>query len=290
MSGDVQRAERRWLRWLAVAALVAVSFGTRADDADAARQAGERDARAIGRLLQEGIQAIVAPPGQEPGRQNDQRQEQVAQQARQMERFFQPILHSELELIRRCCEGLEPPARQKLLAIGRAAVETAARGFAERQLAGQLGRDAYDPRQEIRRRLVAAVGELASPQQAASYRAAVEQRDARRAESARVAIVARLDRQLDLTEAQRRAIEADLAKRWEPDWVWELEGRGQMRVNDYPVAPDQAAAAIVPHLDPEQAADWDKWCQAAGSRLVPPRFNWTFDGQGLQQPDGWWGR
>ncbi|MBM4021106.1 MAG: hypothetical protein FJ284_02480 [Planctomycetes bacterium] len=272
--------------WLVVAALVVATSGAvRADEPDAARQAAERDAKVLGWLLQQG-RRVIAPPVQAEVR-NDQT-EQIAQQAKQMERFFQPMLHSELELVRLCCDGLDPGDRKRLLAIGYKAVVTAARGFAERQLTARLGRDPYDPREEIRKRLAAAVAELASREEATAYAAAVERRAARRSEATRVAIVARLDRQLDLTAAQRRAIEADLATTWQPAWIWEIEGRGQMRINDYPIAPDQAAAAIEPHLDAEQAAEWQRWCRAAGSRMAPPHFNWSFDGQGLQQVDGWW--
>jgi len=277
---------RSTIPWFVVAVAVATIGGpSRADEPDAARRAAERDVQALGWLLQQG-RRVIAPPAEV---RNDQL-EQIAQQAKQMERFFQPMLHSELELVRLCCGGLEPGDRKRLLLIGHKAVETAARGFAERQLTGRLGRDPYDPREEIRRRISAAVAELASREQAEAYRLAVERRAARRCEASRVAIVARLDRQLDLTAAQRRAIEADLATTWQPAWIWEIEGRGQMRINDYPIAPDQAAAAIVPHLDAEQAAEWERWCRAAGSRMAPPHFNWSFDGQGLQQIDGWWGR
>jgi hypothetical protein len=265
---------------------VAPPRGAGADE-PAARQAAERDAKALDWLLRQGLQALapaVAPPA------DRQRQEQIDKQATQMERFFQPLLASELELIRQCCGGLEPAARQKLLHAGRGAVTVVAREFAERQLTGRLGQDAYDPREEIRKRLTATVLEQATPAESAAYRVAVGQRRARHAEAARVAVVARLDRQLDLTAAQREAIEADLSRSWEPAWERDLDRRGPMRVNGYPIAPDEAAAAILPHLDSDQAVEWEQWCRAAGSRMMPKHFNWSFDGQGLQQPDGWWGR
>jgi hypothetical protein len=266
---------------LAVAALGA--------DEQAAERAAQRDAKALDWLLRQGIEALVPAPVIEPV-ENQQREAQVDQQAKQMERFFQPMLASELELIRGSCGGLKPADRQRILNTGRGAVTTTARGFAERQLTGRLGQDAYEPREEIRKRLAAAVAELATPEESAAYQVAVGQRQARHAEAARTAIVARLDRQLDLTAAQRQAIEAGLERNWNPGWLQELDRRGQVRINDYPIAPDQAAAAIVPHLDPAQAAEWERWCRAAGSRMAPNHFNWSFDGQGLQQPDGWWGR
>jgi hypothetical protein len=271
----------------AVLGLVAAASTAAGADEPAVQQAAERDAKALDWLLRQGLRALSPAIDPPPDRQ---RQEQIDKQAKQMERFFQPLLASELELIRQCCGGLEPAARQRLLNTGRGAVAVAARGFAERQLTGRLGQDAYDPREEIRQRLTAAMLELATPAESAAYQAAVAERQARHAEAARVAIVARLDRQLDLTAAQRQAIEAHLDRAWESDWGRELDRRGQMRLNGYPIAPDEAAAAILPHLDPAQVAEWQQWCRAAGSRMMPKQFNLSFDGQGLQQPDRWWGR
>ena len=42
-------------------------------------------------------------------------------------------------------------------------------------------------------------------------------------------------------------------------------------------------------LDAAQREEWTKWCQAAGTRIVGQNLGWNFDGQGLQQPDPWWG-
>lgn len=279
-----------WRQGTATVAAVVLGLAVAAQAADeqAAQQAAQRDAKALGWLLREGIEALVPARVIEPA-QNQQRA-QIDQQAKQMERFFQPMLASELELIRQCCGGLRPADRKRLLNTGREAVTMAAQGFAERQLTGRLGQDAYDPREEIRKRLATAVVELATNDEAAAYQAAIERRKVRHAVAARTAIVARLDRQLDLTAAQRQAIEADLERTWDPAWLQELDRRGQMRINDYPIAPDQAAAAIQPHLDADQAAEWETWCRAAGSRMAPNHFNWSFDGQGLQQPDDdWWG-
>lgn len=270
--------------WLAVAVTVACGA-----EEPAVQQAAERDAKALDWLLRQGLRALVPAPVIAP-LQNLQQKEQIDQQAKQMERFFQPMLYSELELIRQCCGGLEPADRQRLVTMGREAMTVSARVFAERQLTGRLGQDAYDPREEIRKRLATAVAELATPAEAAAYQTAIAERQTRHAEAARTAIIARLDRQLDLSAAQRQAIGVDLERNWDPAWFRELERRGQVRVNDYPIAPDQAAAAIVPHLDPDQAAEWERWCRAAGSRMMPNHFNWSFDGQGLQQADGWWGR
>jgi len=272
----------------ALALLLPAAHGAdQGDDAAAAKAAAERDARALGWLLQQGVRALAAPPAPPPDADRQQRQ-QIEQHAKQLERMFQPVLNSELELIRRCCGGLDSAARRQIMAAGREAVTAAARGFTERQFNGQLGRDDFDPRRETRSRLEKALEPLADPAEFAAYRAEVERREARRAEAARLAILARVDRQLDLSGGQRRKIEAELARSWQPKWTGELGNRGDMRVNDYPPAPDDAAAAIVPHLAPDQVAAWEAWCRAAGARLLGQGFNLHLDGQGIQQSDPWW--
>lgn len=269
---------------LTVAALLARSL--HGDDASA-RAAAERDARALGWLLQQGVRVLAAPPAPVPAER--QQREQIEQHAKQLERMFQPLLNSELELIRRSCGSLDSAARRQIVAAGREAVTAAARGFTERQFNGQLGRDDFDPRRETRTKLERTLEPLAAPAEFAAYREEVARREARRAEAARIAILARVDRQLDLSVDQRRKIEAELARSWRPQWARELGNRGDMRINDYPPAPDDAAAAIVPHLAPDQVGAWEAWCRAAGSRLLGQQFNLHFDGQGLQQFDPWWG-
>jgi hypothetical protein len=282
------RAHARTLA--ALAAVLLSAAAVQGDDdaaAAAAKAAAERDARALGWLLQQGVKALAAPPAPPPDADRQQRQ-QIEQHAKQLERMFQPVLNSELELIRRCCGGLDSTARRQIMAAGREAVTAAARGFTERQFNGRLGRDDFDPRRETRGRLEKVLEPLAEPAEFAAYRAEVERREARRAEAARLAILARVDRQLDLSTDQRRKIEAELTRSWRPQWTRELGNRGDMRVNDYPPAPDDAAAAIVPHLAPDQVAAWEAWCRAAGARLLGQAFNFHVDGQGIQQSDPWW--
>ncbi len=254
----------------------------------AAVEAAQRDARILGWVLERGLEALAAPVANAPAVVLDrQRRLQIDQQAQQMERFFQPVLASELELIRQACGSLEPDARRKLLAAGRAAVKTTAKEFATRQLTGGLGQDAFEPRAEIRRPLAALLQTLALPGEFAAYEAEQHARDARRAEAARVIIVTKLDRQLDLTSDQRRAIEADLEGQWQADWLRSL-GEHHGLINGYPAAPDYAAACIAPHLRPEQATAWSDWCQAAGERLIGRQHGINLDNQGIQTIDAWW--
>ena len=255
----------------------------------AAVEAAQRDARILGWVLERGLQALAAPVANGPAGVvlDRQRRVQIEQQAKQMERFFQPMLASELELIRQACGSLEPDARRKLLAAGRGAVKTAAREFATRQLTGGLGQDSFDPRDEIRRPLSMLLEGLAAPAEFAAYEAEQQARAVRRAEAARVMIVTKLDRQLDLTNGQRRAIEADLEQQWQADWLRSL-GQQAGLINGFPAAPDYAAVCIVPHLRPEQEAAWADWCRAAGERLIGRHHGINLDNQGLQTIDAWW--
>lgn len=281
-----RRLEREWRRaCLAAGILVIAAARAGADDpAAAARAAAERDVRALRALFQAGVPA----PGVDR-QQADQQEQQIVQQAQQLERMLQPILHVELEVIRNACGELERDVRQRVLAAGRGAVAATAREFARRQFTGGLDQG-FDPRAEIRKGLEKVLAEAASPDELAAYRREQEAREARRAAAARLAIVSKIDRQLELSAAQRQAIEEQLARDWKTDWSRELDDRGGMNVNNYRPAPDYAAASIEPHLSPEQQAEWKKWCGVAGWRVLGRHFGWHFDGQGLQQPDPWWTR
>jgi hypothetical protein len=285
----------RWRTLLALLMAVLLAWPAgRADDAaagKAAEAAAERDARALGWLIQRGVRVLAQPaaPAGQP-QIDDERRQQIDQHAKQMERQFQPLLNGELELIRRTCGGLAPESRQQVLAAGREATAATARDFTERQFTGRLGQDEFEPRQEIRSRLEEALAPLADPAALAAYRQEIERREARRMESARVGIVACIDRQLQLSTEQRSRIEEELTRTWQADWTRNLSSRGDARINGLPPAPDYAAAAIEPHLDSDQAAAWKKWRQQASSRNFGRHFNWHFDGQGLQQLDPWWGR
>lgn len=256
----------------------------------AAAEAAQRDARILGWVLERGLEALAAPVMDAPATilPNRQQRIQIEQQAQQMERFFQPALAGELEMIRQACGSLNPAARQKLLTTGQSAVKQAAKEYATRQLTGGLELANFDPREEVRRPLIKLLEELADPTERATYEREQATRAARRAEAARVMIITKVDRQLDLSSGQRQAIETDLALHWQADWRRPFTEHGGL-VNGYPVAPDYAAGWIRPHLRPEQAAAWDAWCQAAGERLIGRQMGVNLDNQGIQVIDRWWG-
>lgn len=259
-------------------------------------QAGEAEPNGAGRLFEEGIRAIraVVAEGQQAveavadpnAAARKQRQQQIAQQAQQMAQFFQPTLQAELEMVRRSCGSLAADGRRRIVAAGNAAVQATALQFAARQF-GERGQARFDGRGSIHDAVAAAVKPLAKADEFAAYEREHAARIARRGRTARIVIVAKLDQNLDLSTAQRAAIEADLEKRWETEWIRELDDTGGMRVNNYPPAPDFADACIAPHLDERQLAEWKQWCRQAGWSRMGHHQGWNFDGQALQ-PDPWW--
>lgn len=255
---------------------------------------------AVGELLRAAINAAApaapaeaadpAEPAVNPARAAElQRQAQVKQAAKQFEQFMQPVLRGELELIRGTCGELPPPARRAILAAGQDATTKAALAFAQQQVQGNHGRKAVDPRAMIREQLAGVVRKEAGPAASAAYDSERKRRDERRAEAARVRIVGRLDSQLELTAEQRAAIERDLEARWQPAWIAMLDDQG-MVINGRPLAPDFCDACVRGHLGADQLRQWDLWRKAAGTAVAG--WGWSggmsFDGQGLQQADGWW--
>lgn len=215
----------------------------------------------------------------------EHRERQIAQQANQMENFFRPQLQAELELVRRTCGSLAPDARKAIVAAGNKSVKEAAKQFAAWQVGNRHGQR-FDVRQTIHEAVAAAVKPHAKPDEFAAYERELTARLARREQAARKLIVARLDMQLDLSVAQRKAISTDLEKQWQATWIRELDDNG-VQVNNYPLAPDFADACIAPHLDERQLAQWKEWTQQAAWSRHGQTNNWNFDGQSLK-PDPWW--
>lgn len=216
-----------------------------------------------------------------------QQRKQIRQQAKQMEQLFQPVLRTELEMVRQACPNLPVEARREVIAAGTTAVAKTALDFATQQMLGGQRRRAFDARLSIQAPIARALEPHASGAEFAEYGREQKARMARRAAAARVAIVAKLDRQLDLTTAQRGAIQADLEAGWKESWLRELDDTGVV-MNNYRPAPDYANACIEPHLDAVQRAEWLRWRQAAGTAVVGMHVGWNFDGQGLHQEDDWW--
>ena len=208
------------------------------------------------------------------------------QQSRQMEQLLQPLVRTELEMVRLACGDLPPESRRALVAAAEQATVTVAGEWVARQ-----DRDASRPldvRARLHELITAGVEQHVDADRFAAYRREQEARGGRRADVARIRIVAKLDDQLDLTAAQRDAILGDLAARWKTAWLRELDDTGGAVINGYRPAPDYAADCIEPHLDVRQREEWRAWTRSAGSRQVQLGNRVRFDGQGLQQADDWW--
>ena len=241
--------------------------------------------------VQQAIPADEAEDGEMPKdpaqAQLWQQRKQIRQQAKHLEQLFQPVLRTELEMVRQACPNLPADARREVLVAGKAAVTKTALEFATQQMLGGQPRRAFNARRGIQLPVAQTLERHASAAQFASYNREQASRMSRRAEAARVAIVAKLDRQLDLSAAQRRAIEGDLEARWEEAWLRELDDTG-MVINNFRPAPDYANGCIEPHLDDAQRDEWVQWRKAAGMAVVGRHVGWNFDGQGLHQEDDWW--
>lgn len=232
--------------------------------------------------------AAPVPGGDDaPAAANPQQREQIRQHARQLEQMLQPALRTELDVIRRSCGDLPREARQTVLAAGRGALTKAALEVATLQMTGGDQRRLVEPRRRIADALAKALEPLVTPEEFAAYRHEQRLRQERREAAARVAIVAKLDRRLDLTAAQRGAIEADLVEHWEPEWARELDDRGIIMNNERP-CPDYAAACIEPHLREAQRADWTRWRKAAGAAVIGMQGGVNLDSLGLHVDDEWW--
>lgn len=259
-------------------------------DDNRAKQAAERDKAALGWILKRGLRAIVPVPAPQVDiveAEVPQLQQQVDLHAKQLERQFESVLASELEMIRLACGDLSPPARKGILKAGQEAQVKAARDMANRRMRGQWNNEEVDPRQQIRSAVATALRSVAAPEQVAAYEREQAARTSRQSHAARLRIVAQLDQQLDLSSAQRKAIEEDLVAKWKPGWLVGLAESGM--INDLPIAPDFAAAAIEPHLAGAQKETWNQWSRMAGSNMVGQHFiTWNFDGSGLQGTDDWW--
>lgn len=216
-----------------------------------------------------------------------QRQQQIDQHAKHMQTMVMPTLQAELELVRKTCGSLPSEARKKIVAAGNAAVQTAARQVSERQMGGH-GAGVLDTRKMIRDAVAAAVKPHATAEEFAAYEREQAARIARRNRAARLLIVNKVDGEIQLSQAQREKIEADLENRWDAKWLQALHDTGGT-INNRPPAPDYADKCIAPHLDERQRADWKAWCDQAGASRHGRHYGWDFDGQGMQ-PDPWWSR
>jgi hypothetical protein len=224
----------------------------------------------------------------------EQQRHMIRQQTQQFETMLQPLMFVELAFVKRTCGSLSPAARQEVLAAARQEVRRSAERLARLQFEGDAtAAQGLDIRRAIHEKVLAAVEPRADKEELAAYERESRLRQERRAEAARIRLVARLDQQLGLSAAQRRALLDDLRTGWQQAWIRVLEDHDGLLIGGQPPAPDFAEASIVPHLDPEQAVKWRQWSVAASWKSVPPQhIDWSE--LNVQRPNGdqkldpWW--
>jgi hypothetical protein len=241
------------------------------------------------RAVGQGMRALADPAnarraGAEAAAAEQVQDAQRRQQIRQIEQMLQPLVHTELEMVRQACGDLEPRARREIRMAAEEAKKRVAGEWVGRQ--GKPG-GSLDARSRLHALIATAVEAHATPGQHAAYAAEERARQSRREEAARLRIIAKLDESLDLSDDQRVAILDDLRGRWQASWIRELQDQGVFLHNQR-LAPDYAAGCITPHLSAEQQAAWQNWIRVAGGRQVNLGGGMRFEGHGLQKGDEWW--
>lgn len=216
----------------------------------------------------------------------------IEQQTRHWEQQVRPLLWAELERLRRIAADLPADARKTITAAGNQAVQAASRGLAEQQF-GARQPDSRELSTVLHEAIAPVVKPLVSAEAFTAFEAEETARRERTARAARLLIVSRIDERLQLSAAQREAIEADLTKQWQSAWL--PFSRAHVTVNNMPWAPDFAEACVAPHLDERQRAEWKPWSEQAGTKRVGgfnnghfqvwPGQVWNDPGR---QPDPWW--
>lgn len=224
------------------------------------------------------------------------RQAQIEQHARRLEPQLRPLVQAQLELARATCGSLPAAVRRQVAAAAAAPL----RGIADEWAARQFGvadnpqKQQSDPVKVIHEALAAAVAPHVPPAELAAFRQEHAAAIGRRTRAAQKQIVAKLDQRVVLSGSQRAAIEADLEKNWQPDWLVELADAGNHSFNNAPPAADFADRCIAPHLDAPQRAAWKAWSQTSGwSQFRQSPFD-VFQSLQLNStgeplpPDPWW--
>jgi hypothetical protein len=212
--------------------------------------------------------------------------QQIAQQLRQQ---GLTILRRELSLVRQSCPSLEKQQRALVLEAGRGAID---RAVDEQLQAAGGGRrrptKRTDPEAAIRDALKASVKANAADAELASYEAEHRLQEDRRKAAVVAAIVAEVDREAYLDDAERQALSTALAESYRARWrqaIAALEQQGM-------VAPDEnilpgLERCVEKALGKERKARWvaardeaRKLTQAAG--MQPMQF--LGDGIQVQAP------
>jgi hypothetical protein len=223
------------------------------DEAAPAPKAGNPDA------------APAAPAGENPqGNREDQREaEMVRMGARQQ---YLTILRRELSIVRQTCPSLERQQRALVLEAGRAAVDKAV----EEQITAALGR--RRGRQAV---IEAVIGEAlqksvvanAADGEAAAYEAERGLRQERAKQATIAALVADVDRDAFLDDAEREALTKALAEAYRERWRGALAAlqNGGLIGGNLQQGMDRCVEKA---LGPERKAEWLARREEAGKRFA----------------------
>lgn len=176
-----------------------------------------------------------------PADHGDQLRRLAREQAQQQRRVpLMTELRRELSVVRATCPSLEPAARARIVAAGRA--EVAASVAAAR--AGRLGPA-----------IAEAVRREATSAEAAAYGRHEQERAGRRRAAAIAVVVAAVDREVWLDEPQRRTLSEAIAKAWGPAWEVLVVGPPGRMITAANV-PGELEACLLEAAGPEAVADW----------------------------------
>jgi len=184
----------------------------------------------------------AAPSAEEvPADQGERLRRLAREQAQQQRRVpLMTELRRELSVVRATCPSLEPAARSRIVAAGRA--EVAAAVAAAR--AGRLGPA-----------IAEAVQREATSAEAAAYGRHEQERAGRRRAAAIAVVVAAVDREVWLDEPQRRTLAEAIAEAWGPAWEVLVVGPPGRMITAANV-PGELEACLLEAAGPDAVAAW----------------------------------
>ena len=175
----------------------------------------------------------------------------------QFNQLYRQVLQSEYHFVRTVCD-LNPGQRKAIALDAERAFKTAAKQYAEQQVAmrqvriinGQ--RVNVNPQALILDGLATAVKGNLTPEQFARYQDEVAKRNANRKQVTIHSVIAKMDRSLVLSAAQREKLAESLAAHWDESWSQSMQMFFQGD-QYYPSIPDPY---VVPFLNASQKKVW----------------------------------
>jgi hypothetical protein len=180
---------------------------------------------------------------------------------------FRPMLSAEYHFARTVCE-LTKEQRKQIARGAEDIIKSAATSYVQWQFnpRGRRSGGPPEPSKLIDDALGAAIKANVTPEQWSRYQEETEQRAAHRKEAAVWNLVAKLDKLLVLSPAQRGQLVETLSAQWDDSWCTSL----QMFQNENGYLPPIPDSVIVAHLNERQEKAW---------KLLPKvQQNWGWGG------------